>query len=231
MRKPMSVLLMTIGLLICQAVSAQDVITLKTGEDLNVKVMKVGSAEVEYKKADNPDGPSYTVLKNEVFMIKYQNGTKDVFNNTTTTSPQTTTETGAKKEIEAGINNYQAQQDYDTNMKKFRRKLTSGVICTAIGVPCLATGTALIIVSQSAKSVDADIYDTTTDYDAMGIAGGGLLLAGTALTITGPILIGKSFKYRRLAKEAKANLSFVPSVIPANGITGTQTGLAMRLTF
>lgn len=227
MRKLMSVVLMVVGTLICGVVSAQDVITLKTGEDLNVKVLKVGSAEIEYKKSDNPDGPSYTVQKSDVFMIKYQNGSKDVFN--TTTAPATNS-VATEPKIDESVR-VQAQQTYDANMKKFRRKLTAGIVCTAIGVPCLATGTAFIVVSQTAKSVDADIYNTTTDYDAMGIAGGGLLLAGTALTITGPILIGKSFKYRRLAKEAKAQLSLVPSITPANAIAGMQTGLAMRLTF
>ena len=34
---------------------------------------------IKYKKFDNPNGPLYTILKSEVFLIKYENGTKDVF--------------------------------------------------------------------------------------------------------------------------------------------------------
>lgn len=230
MKKLLNACMVVMSLIICQAVSAQDVITLKTGEDLNVKVLKVGNTEVEYKKSDNPDGPSYSVLKNDVFMIKYQNGSKDVFNNSTNAAPATT-ETDAKKDVETGIKNYQAQQDYDMYMKKFKRRLTGGIVCTAIGVPCLVAGSALMVVGVSAERSDYDLVDTNTDYTAMSVSGAGLAIAGLGLTIAGPIKIGTSFKFKRMAKEAKANLSFVPSVIPANGVTATQTGIAMRLTF
>jgi len=48
-----------------------------------VSVKKVGEDEIEYKKWDNPSGPTYFIRKSDVFMIKYQNGSKDVFNTTT----------------------------------------------------------------------------------------------------------------------------------------------------
>jgi len=66
---------------------AQDVIMLKTGADIEASVKKVGEDEIEYKKWDNPSGPTYFIRKSDVFMIKYQNGSKDVFN--TTAQPQT----------------------------------------------------------------------------------------------------------------------------------------------
>lgn len=219
MLKMLPALLAMLMLAICQGLSAQDVVTLKTGEDLNVKVLEVGSTEVKYKKSDNPDGPSYTVAKADVFMIKYQNGSKDVFN-----------AEEKKQEITANVNT-QKQQDYDFYMRKFKKRLTSGIVCTAIGVPCLVTGAGLVVVGVTGQAVNANTTSTDIDYDAMGIIGGGLIIAGTALTITGPILIGTSFKYRKLAKQARASINFVPSIIPANGITGTQTGMAMRFTF
>jgi hypothetical protein len=58
---------------------AQDVITLKTGDEIKSKVLEVGTNEIKYKKSDNLDGPSYSVAKSDVFMIKYENGSKDVF--------------------------------------------------------------------------------------------------------------------------------------------------------
>jgi hypothetical protein len=60
-------------------VSAQDVITLKSGDEIQAKVTEVGQTEVKYKRFDNPDGPTYTVNKSDIFMVKYQNGQKDVF--------------------------------------------------------------------------------------------------------------------------------------------------------
>ena len=59
--------------------SAQDVITLKSGDEIQAKVTEVGQTEVKYKRFDNPDGPTYTVNKSDIFMVKYQNGQKDVF--------------------------------------------------------------------------------------------------------------------------------------------------------
>jgi hypothetical protein len=58
---------------------SQDEITLKSGDVLKAKVLEVGTEEVAYKKFDNLSGPTYTTKKDLVFMIKYENGTKDVF--------------------------------------------------------------------------------------------------------------------------------------------------------
>jgi hypothetical protein len=58
---------------------AQDVITKKTSEDIPAKVIEVTTTEVKYKKYDNQNGPTFTLLKTEVLMIRYQDGTKDVF--------------------------------------------------------------------------------------------------------------------------------------------------------
>lgn len=67
---------------------AQDVIVLKTAEEINAKVLTVGSDEITYKKWDYTDGPTYSIQKSEVFMIKYANGTKDVFSNENTSQSQ-----------------------------------------------------------------------------------------------------------------------------------------------
>jgi hypothetical protein len=58
---------------------ACDLITLKNGEEISAKVLEITSIEVKYKKCDSPDGPLYVVRKSDVFMIKYANGTKEVF--------------------------------------------------------------------------------------------------------------------------------------------------------
>ena len=60
------------------SMSAQDIITKKNAEELQVKVIKVGANEIEYKEWDNQDGPVYTISREEVFTIKYQNGKRDV---------------------------------------------------------------------------------------------------------------------------------------------------------
>ena len=76
-RKTFLILLAVIG--IGTYSMAQDVITLKNGDEIKAIVSDIGTDEVKYKKWDNKTGPTYTMKKNEVFMIKYENGSKDVF--------------------------------------------------------------------------------------------------------------------------------------------------------
>ena len=73
---------------------AQDVITLKNGNDIQALVQEIGEVDVKYKKFDNPNGPNYTLKKSEIFMIRYAIGSKDVFtdNIVTVTTPAPTTE-------------------------------------------------------------------------------------------------------------------------------------------
>jgi len=60
--------------------NAQDVIILKNGDEIKSIVQEVGIEYVKYKKFDNQTGPTYNVAIAQIFMIKYQNGTKDLFN-------------------------------------------------------------------------------------------------------------------------------------------------------
>ena len=58
---------------------SQDIITTKASEDIKAKVLEVTTSEVKYKKFDNQDGPTFSLLKSEILMIRYENGSKDVF--------------------------------------------------------------------------------------------------------------------------------------------------------
>lgn len=70
--------------LFCSFCSAfcQDIITTRDGEDLETKILRVGTEEVEYKRMDNPDGPVFTLRKSDILLIRYANGTHDVFEET-----------------------------------------------------------------------------------------------------------------------------------------------------
>jgi hypothetical protein len=61
--------------------SAQDIIVTFNGEEIKSKVMEVSINEIKYKKFENINGPLYGILKSSVLMIKYENGSKDVFSN------------------------------------------------------------------------------------------------------------------------------------------------------
>jgi hypothetical protein len=50
---------------------------MRLGENMLVKVIEVGTTEVKYKKLDNINGPVFSILKSDLLIIKYENGTKD----------------------------------------------------------------------------------------------------------------------------------------------------------
>ncbi len=60
--------------------NAQDIITKKDGTDISAKVLELTITEIKYKRVDNLSGPIYTLPKADVLMIRYEDGTKDIFN-------------------------------------------------------------------------------------------------------------------------------------------------------
>ncbi|MEX1189724.1 MAG: hypothetical protein WED33_10740 [Bacteroidia bacterium] len=65
---------------------SQDIITLKSGEEINAKVIEINSIEIKYKKFDYQAGPLIILPKSDVFMVKYPNGSKDVFSSQSVSS-------------------------------------------------------------------------------------------------------------------------------------------------
>ncbi len=78
----MKMVTLTIVLVIAGAFRtyAQDVITLKSGEEIKAKVTEVSSSEIKYKRFEHLDGPTIVVEKAKVFAVNYENGTREVFN-------------------------------------------------------------------------------------------------------------------------------------------------------
>ena len=66
--------------LVANLLFSQDVLTKKSGDDIKAKVLEVTTTEVKYKKFDNLNGPVFSILKSELLIIRYENGSKDVFN-------------------------------------------------------------------------------------------------------------------------------------------------------
>jgi hypothetical protein len=60
-------------------VKSQDIIIKTNGDEIKTKVILIDLGIIQYKKFENLDGPLYNISKSDVFMIKYENGTKDVF--------------------------------------------------------------------------------------------------------------------------------------------------------
>lgn len=61
--------------------NAQDIIILNNTDEIRSKVIEILDGQVKYKKWTNLNGPSYSIDKSEIFMIKYANGEKETFKN------------------------------------------------------------------------------------------------------------------------------------------------------
>jgi hypothetical protein len=72
-------LIIALFVLSLPTVLSQDVLVKKTGDEIKAKVIEVGVSEIKYKKFESPTGPTYSILKSDVFMIKYEDGNKDIF--------------------------------------------------------------------------------------------------------------------------------------------------------
>lgn len=73
-----------LSILLCTlAAQAQDLIILNNAEEIPAKVEQIGIDDVTYKKYNNLEGPSYRIPKSTIFIIKYQNGIKEIFTNYT----------------------------------------------------------------------------------------------------------------------------------------------------
>lgn len=58
---------------------SQDVIYKTDNTKLEGKVLEVGTSEIRYKLASNPDGPTYVIVKSDLVLITYQNGSHQLF--------------------------------------------------------------------------------------------------------------------------------------------------------
>jgi hypothetical protein len=72
----------TIILTVILSAIAQDMITKLDGTDIKAKILEVLKTEIKFKKFDNLEGPTFTEEISDLLMIRYQNGTKEIFSKT-----------------------------------------------------------------------------------------------------------------------------------------------------
>jgi hypothetical protein len=61
------------------APAATDLLIKRNGDEVAVRIEEITPDLVKYRRADNLQGPLISILKSDVFMVRYANGTKDVF--------------------------------------------------------------------------------------------------------------------------------------------------------
>lgn len=79
MRSYLQLTLTCCFLLCAKALLSQDIITLKTNEEIKAKVLEINDEEIKYKRFENLDGPLYTLKLSKVLKVRYENGFEEVF--------------------------------------------------------------------------------------------------------------------------------------------------------
>lgn len=212
--------------------SAQDIITLKNGEEIKAKVSEVEINVIKYKKFDNQTGPVYTLEKADVFMIKYENGSKDVFDfqpvkpadsswqNETGTQTVSNGDklTCVKRNVmkdKRKLMPYEVKATMNNNYAALK-KYKSGRTFNTLGIIFLAIGgiDACLAISYSAQG-----YDAT----------GNFMVAG--LEIGAGVLFGSISKNKIQSSVYLYNLGLKNPNLSRVNLGVTQNGLGICLNF
>ena len=78
-RSVKKVYLIVILALIFTVSKAQDVIIKKNTDEIECKVVEIEEGNLKYRKYSNLEGPIYSISTDDIFMVKYENGEKEVF--------------------------------------------------------------------------------------------------------------------------------------------------------
>jgi len=174
---------------------SQDIITTKTGEDILAKIVEVGHTEIKYKKFDNPEGPQFTILKSDVLMIRYENGTKDIF----TEEPKSNTVVPPYSPS-PNLNTPDNKLFYAGKVEKYRKMKGTGATLTVVGGILLVVGIATLV---NATSNSYNSYGTTQTSTSGNAAAGAVayLLGLGGLGAVIPLWIVGAHRQRKYSKR------------------------------
>src|ERR1035437_3993689 len=114
--------LLTTALLMITSFGAfsQDTLITRNGQIIPAKVFEITQTDIKYKKPSNPDGPLYTISKENIAVIEYKNGSKDVFpyegQSQTAQPSQATDNTYSNNAAPQVSNNYYGNQNPRPNI-------------------------------------------------------------------------------------------------------------------
>lgn len=92
------------------------------GDEIEVNIITIGTSEIQYKKASNPDGPTFTTSRNKVFFIKFEDGTKEIITDISKqsqTDPNTNSTANALSPYEVNIAGLPIPNDITPPIKRF----------------------------------------------------------------------------------------------------------------
>jgi hypothetical protein len=174
---------------------AQDVIVTRDSKKINAKVTEVNITDIKYKNFDNPDGPTYTLLKSDIASILYQNGSVETFEaeKPAPESPVATSLIQTNQQVKRGnlSDNFILYQKYRSG----RKQTTIGLIVALTGV-AIGGGITAVGIENG--------YDVEEYLPAAMLVGGACIATGVPLMIIG------NTKKRSALREYERTLSETP---------------------
>lgn len=237
MKRIYTIVLLTV---LAFSATAQDTIFFRNGDELRVKVTEVSDYQIKYKLWSNQNGPVYTKNVSDIFMVKYEGGHKDVFNQSQPAQQQSLVVNnysyGSVMDVSRGelvvngrelnstdVKGIFGQSGYET-WASARKQRSIGRTWTIIGAAGSIAGATLLTLDI----IDFMLYGG-------GFIGGGILLGLSQAGLTiGCVLNGAgNGRLNWLASQYNKNgamsqnlsVSFGPSLVSAPSATGNTYGL------
>ena len=214
-----TILLLAIAMLSISQSFAQDRLFFLNGDETDVKITEVTSSEVKYKRLDNLEGPSFSTLKTELFMIKYANGDKEMItaqnaepvptaqedyttNNAEQTSPSSNSDGGLSSAVivtkepssAASADTDKWGRTQEENMRLYKKKLVKGGVLLGVGGVMIIPG--IVLFARANQFENAGL-----DGDPLRIGGALLSVGGLAMLVAGSAIMGSSAKYKKRANQ------------------------------
>lgn len=148
-----------------------DVMLLKRGEEMKVKVLEIDETKIKYKRCDNLKGPTYEIEKQKVALITFSNGVKEIIEAPTISQQQ---------------EYYEPKKTQQTNYTRTTPDIAKyAVILAVIGIFVFpATIVALILANKAEKMILAE----PNKYEGMDVVDGAKLICYVTIAIWAMLL-------------------------------------------
>lgn len=231
---------------------AQDTIVLRDGSELQVKVEKVTDEALEFHMWSNLNGPLRVKKVSDVFMVKYSDGSREVFEAIQTSptakaipSQYETSQSGNYMEAHRGDLEINGESLDDEELVKIldvdqystyrsaTRMRRAGSTLKAIGWPFFSFGAVLTTIGYGFYWNATNLYDVSEGLTFLAI-GWVCVGLGTTMLIPGYVLKGiGNGRVRSVAdsynRQNALSLELSPSLMPTmNGDFGYGAGITLR---
>jgi Domain of unknown function (DUF4190) len=150
-----------------------DIMVLRNGDEVDVKVIEVGERLVKYKMCNNLDGPIFTKRSSEIFMLKYPNGTKTVMSNTKEETEQSVVD---ERVVRSGSSRpSDSRRDLDNPRKVINASALISLLASMVGIFIFGIPMGIVAVIFGLVGL-GKIINNPDDYSGKGFAIAGLIL-------------------------------------------------------